>query len=127
MPARGLPGADRPLPGPPRRRRGWRYGFLAEQRHLNIGGVVHGGMLMSFADDVLGMTVWEAAGRKPCTTVQLNTQFIAPVQAGRAGRSAAAEVLRATRTRGLRPRHAESQGDTVLIACRRGVEDPRQH
>src|SRR3712207_8296997 len=53
---------------------GRRYGFVAEARHINLGGVVHGGMLMSFADDVLGMTVWEAAGRKPCTTVQLNTR-----------------------------------------------------
>lgn len=76
---------------------GWRYGFLAEPRHLNTGGVVHGGMLMSFADDVLGMTVWEAAGRRPCTTVQLNIQFIAPVRAGEfvEGR---AEVLRTTRS-----------------------------
>jgi acyl-coenzyme A thioesterase PaaI-like protein len=59
--------------------------------------VVHGGMLMSFADDVLGMTVWEAAGRRPCTTVQLNTHFVSPARAGEfvEGR---AEVLRATRT-----------------------------
>ncbi|MDI3306341.1 MAG: PaaI family thioesterase [Acetobacteraceae bacterium] len=76
---------------------GWRYGFLAEPRHRNAGGVVHGGMLMSFADDVLGITVWTAAGRKPCTTVQLNTQFIAPVRVGDfvEGR---AEVLRTTRS-----------------------------
>jgi uncharacterized protein (TIGR00369 family) len=77
--------------------RAWRYGFVAEKRHANLGGVVHGGMLMSFADDVLGMTVWEAAGRKPCTTVQLNTHFISPARIGEfvEGR---AEVLRATRT-----------------------------
>ena len=76
---------------------GFRYGFPAEPRHLNLGGVVHGGMLMSFADDVLGMTVWEAAGRKPCTTVQLSTQFISPARAGEfvEGR---AEVLRSTRS-----------------------------
>lgn len=75
----------------------WGYGFLAEPRHLNKGGVVHGGMLMSFADDVLGMTAWEAVGRQPCTTVQLNTQFVAPARTGELveGR---AEVLRRTRT-----------------------------
>ena len=76
---------------------GFRYGFPAEPRHLNLGGVVHGGMLMSFADDVLGMTVWEAAGRKPCTTVQLSTQFIAPVRLGEFVEMRA-EVLRRTRT-----------------------------
>lgn len=91
---------------------GWEYAFLPEQRHLNLGGVVHGGMLMSFADDVLGMTVWEAAGRKPVTTVQLSNQFIAP---GRLGGliTGRAEVLRATRSvvfvRGML-----TQGDTVL-------------
>ena len=76
---------------------GFRYGFVAEARHLNLGGVVHGGMLMSFADDALGATVWEAVGRKPCTTVQLSTQFIAPVKLGEfvEGRG---EVLRATRS-----------------------------
>ncbi|WP_135469139.1 PaaI family thioesterase [Crenalkalicoccus roseus] len=75
----------------------WAYGFLAEARHRNDGGVVHGGMLMSFADDVLGITVWEAAGRRPCTTVQLNTHFIAPARLGDfvEGR---AEVLRVTRS-----------------------------
>ena len=61
---------------------GWEYAFLPEQRHLNLGGVVHGGMLMSFMDDVLGMTVWEAAGRRPVTTVQLNNHFIAPGRLG---------------------------------------------
>lgn len=76
---------------------GFRYGFTAEARHLNMGGVVHGGMLMSFADDVLGMTVWEAAGRKPCTTVQLSTQFIAPVKLGEFVEGKA-EVLRTTRS-----------------------------
>jgi len=76
---------------------GFRYGFTAEPRHLNNGGVVHGGMLMSFADDVLGMTVWEAAGRRPCTTVQLSTQFISPARLGEfvEGR---AEIMRTTRS-----------------------------
>ena len=82
-----MPASDYPaLVGPFLARRdgegGWRYGFVAEQRHLNLGGVVHGGMLMSFADDALGMTVWQAVGRRPVTTVQLNTQFVSPVRLG---------------------------------------------
>ena len=92
---------------------GWEYGFTPEQRHLNIGGVVHGGMLMSFMDDVLGMTVWESAGRKPVTTVQLNHHFISPGKLGEmvVGRG---EVLRATRSvvfiRGML-----MSGDRVLV------------
>jgi uncharacterized protein (TIGR00369 family) len=98
MPTEGYPA----LVGPFWARRaeggvGWRYGVLAEPRHINMGGVVHGGLLMSVLDDVLGLTVWEAAARKPCTTVQLNTQFIAPARIGDfiEGRG---EVLRVTRT-----------------------------
>ena len=96
-----MPADDYPaLIGPFLARRagdGWRYGFVAEQRHLNKGGVVHGGMLVSFADDALGATVWEAVGRQPVTTVQLNTQFIAPVRLGELVEMRA-EVLRRTRT-----------------------------
>ena len=96
-----MPASDYPaLIGPFLARReggGWHYGFVAEQRHLNKGGVVHGGMLVSFADDALGATVWEAVGRQPVTTVQLNTQFIAPVHLGELAEMRA-EVLRRTRT-----------------------------
>jgi uncharacterized protein (TIGR00369 family) len=98
-----MPASDYPaLIGPFLARReegggGWRYAFVAERRHLNKGGVVHGGMLVSFADDALGATIWEAVGRRSVTTVQLNTQFIAPVRAGDLV-EARAEVLRATRT-----------------------------
>jgi acyl-coenzyme A thioesterase PaaI-like protein len=60
----------------------WRYGFVAEERHLNFGGVVHGGMLMTFMDDMLGRTVWEAAGQKPVSTIQLNNRFVAPGRLG---------------------------------------------
>ncbi|MBR0655456.1 PaaI family thioesterase [Plastoroseomonas arctica] len=60
----------------------WRYGFLAEERHLNVGGVVHGGMLMTFMDDMLGLTVWQAVGRVPISTIQLNSRFVSPARAG---------------------------------------------
>ncbi|MBL41239.1 MAG: hypothetical protein CMM49_01110 [Rhodospirillaceae bacterium] len=30
------------------------FGFRAQQKHINIGGYVHGGMLSSFADIVMG-------------------------------------------------------------------------
>ncbi len=92
----GFPG----LVGPYLSRRegtGWSYGFTAEARHLNVGGVVHGGALIAFADETLGMTLWEAAGRRALTTVQLNTHFIAPVREGEFV-TLRAEVLRRTRT-----------------------------
>ena len=114
---RQVPARDYPaMIGPFLARRageGWEYAFLPEQRHLNIGGVVHGGMLMSFMDDVLGMTVWEAAGRKPVTTVQLNHHFIAPGRLGQlvVGRG---EVMRATRSV-VFIRGTLMSGDQVLV------------
>lgn len=60
----------------------WRYGFLAEERHANIGGVVHGGMLMTFVDDLLGRSIWYAVEKKPISTIQLNSRFVSPARPG---------------------------------------------
>lgn len=58
------------------------YGLLAEERHTNSRGVMHGGMLMTLADHVLGWIVWDAVDRAACATVSLNNQFIAAVKPG---------------------------------------------
>lgn len=58
------------------------HGVLAEARHLNPGGVIHGGMLMTFIDRTLGALVWHAIGGRPCATVSLNTDFLAPARPG---------------------------------------------
>jgi acyl-coenzyme A thioesterase PaaI-like protein len=58
------------------------YGLLAEERHTNSRGVVHGGMLMTFADHMLGWLVWDLVDRRPCATVSLNNQFTAAVKPG---------------------------------------------
>jgi acyl-coenzyme A thioesterase PaaI-like protein len=61
---------------------GLAYGFLAEAKHANVRGVVHGGMLMTFADQALGRLVSETVGRKPIATIQLDTHFLAPARPG---------------------------------------------
>lgn len=58
------------------------FGFLAEEKHLNRRNAVHGGMLMTFADQALGLIAREANGGLPQATIQLDTQFIAAVTAG---------------------------------------------
>jgi acyl-coenzyme A thioesterase PaaI-like protein len=58
------------------------FGFIAEAKHANVRGVVHGGMLMTFADEVLGRTVAEAVGDHPLATIQLDTHFLAPARLG---------------------------------------------
>ena len=58
------------------------YAFKAEAKHHNRRGVVHGGMLMAFADRSMGMTAWYANEQQPQATVQLDMHFVDPVQIG---------------------------------------------
>ena len=39
----------------------WRYGLLTTAEHANPQGVVHGGILMTFADQGLSLLAWQAA------------------------------------------------------------------
>ncbi len=56
-------------------------GFYVDDRHANSGGVLHGGMLMSFADILLGQAAWNAAGG-PVVTMRLISDFLAPARPG---------------------------------------------
>lgn len=58
------------------------FGFVAEPRHANLIGVVHGGMLMTLADRALGVGAWDAAGGKPSVTIQFDMQFLSAVKMG---------------------------------------------
>ena len=61
---------------------GWAYGVLADERHANNHGIVHGGMLVTLLDNTLGLTVWNATGQRPSVTMQLNTHFLAAAHPG---------------------------------------------
>ena len=65
-----------------REAQGWRYGLLVEDRHLNPAGVMHGGALTTLLDHVVSTVAWEACERRPCVTLQLDSQFLAAVKAG---------------------------------------------
>jgi uncharacterized protein (TIGR00369 family) len=58
------------------------HGFLAEARHLNRNGVVHGGMIMTFADSALALASMALTGGRKQATIQLDTQFLDGVKAG---------------------------------------------
>lgn len=60
----------------------WTFSFEVGAQHLNPGGVCHGGMLMTFADHVLGILCWEACGFKPCSTITLNCDFAQAAKQG---------------------------------------------
>ncbi len=61
---------------------GWRFGLLAEARHGGAAGVIHGGVLFTFLDHVLGKLVWEALGNESAATVSLNADFLAAAVPG---------------------------------------------
>lgn len=61
---------------------GWIYGFLADERHLNPAGLVHGGVLATLVDHAASAVAWEASGRKACVTLQLDTHFTGAVKKG---------------------------------------------
>lgn len=76
---------------------GWAYGLLATPAHLNPAGIVHGGLLTSLLDHALSLAAWEATGRRPCVTVQLDTQFLSAAREGQFI-EARGHVVRATAT-----------------------------
>ena len=73
----------------------WVNGLLVTDKHLNFRGTLHGGMLATFADSVLGRTVVNATRPRPSATVQLDMHYVAPVRLGDfvEGR---AEIIRVT-------------------------------
>lgn len=73
------------------------FGFIAEPRHANLIGVVHGGMLMTLADRALGVGAWDAADGKPSVTIQFDMQFLSAVKMGEFA-ELAPELVRLTRS-----------------------------
>ena len=59
-----------------------RFALRIDERHVNMRGVIHGGMLMTFADLALGQAVWDATGNAACVTLGMQTQFLKPARAG---------------------------------------------
>ena len=53
-------------------------GFFSEPHHANLGGVIHGGALMTLADMSLFDICFRALGRIKAVTVTLNTEFLGP-------------------------------------------------
>lgn len=59
----------------------WVRGFLSEDKHANVAGVVHGGMLMTFADIVLSRAVLEVM-QPPFVTMRMVSDFVSPAIIG---------------------------------------------
>ncbi|MBM3556649.1 MAG: PaaI family thioesterase [Alphaproteobacteria bacterium] len=55
--------------------------FVARPEHANVQGMVHGGMLMTFADMVLSAAI-RKANLTPAVTVKVVTDFVGPARIG---------------------------------------------
>ena len=73
-------------------------GFRVGEQHSNLGGVLHGGMLATFADTFLPYAAMYQAlgGRRFLPTISLQIDYLAPAAIG-AWVQGEAEVLRMTR------------------------------
>ncbi len=74
-----------------------RFGFVVAPKHLNRAGNLHGGMLMTLADQSMAMTARQVTGARRHATIELNTQFVGGVRLGEFV-EAHPEVVRATRS-----------------------------
>ena len=59
---------------------GFQYALQVDQRHANAQGILHGGVLMSFLDHGMSLVIWEATDRAFCSTVHLDSHFLAAVK-----------------------------------------------
>ena len=58
------------------------FALPIDERHVNARGVIHGGMLMTFADAALGQAVWDVTDRAPSVTLNMQGQFLKPAKVG---------------------------------------------
>ena len=60
----------------------YKFAFVAEERHCNLIGIVHGGVLMTFADFSACIEATDRYKDENCVTISFNSNFIS---AGRVG------------------------------------------
>ena len=77
-----------------------RFGLRVEPRHLNPMGMLHGGMMASFCDMLIPLSVHRKhpeLGRRFLPTISLQIDYLAPAPGG-CWIEGTAELLRATRS-----------------------------
>ena len=61
---------------------GFRCAFVAEPKNCNVNGLVHGGVLMTFADFALCLAATDHYREESCVTVSFNSEFVAAARVG---------------------------------------------
>jgi len=60
----------------------WQGVLTLDERHINSGGVCHGGVYMTLCDVTMGAASFQAGGSKPCATIDFSAHFIAAAKQG---------------------------------------------
>lgn len=60
----------------------WFYGLQTDKSHINPAGIIHGGVTASLVDHAIAMVAWEATGRVPCATIQMDLRYLDSAKAG---------------------------------------------
>jgi acyl-coenzyme A thioesterase 13 len=92
-----------------------RFAFVVAEKHMNSGGSIHGGMLMSFVDMAMGQTSRAKTGATGGSTISLNCDFVGP---GRLGDVIEARVRVSRRARTMLFLGAELySGDRLILVA----------
>ena len=59
-----------------------RFAFRVDERHVNMRGVLHGAMLMTFADLAFGQAAWDATDHAAIVTLNMQSQFVKTARVG---------------------------------------------
>lgn len=92
-----------------------RFAFVISEKHMNAGGSVHGGMLMTFADMAMSHAARAGTRATGSNTVALNCDFVGP------GRlhdvvEARVRVTRRARTMVFLSTEFQAEGRPLLVA-----------
>lgn len=58
------------------------YALRTGAQHRNAIGLVHGGVISGLIDQVVALEAWNASGRQPMVTVQIDVRFLGAARPG---------------------------------------------
>ena len=93
---------------------GFWHGFRAREHHLNGHGIVHGGLLMSFADGLMGTAVWRETKTR-AVTMRMTSDLLDMVRPGE-WVEGTARVVRSARTVAFVEAEVFAGSRNVLVA-----------
>lgn len=93
-----------------------RFALKIDERHVNMRGVLHGAMLMTFADLAMGQLAWDATDHAAVVTISMQSQFLKTARVGDLV-EVQPEVARRTRSLLFLSGNFQVAGETIFTAA----------